>query len=214
MDETPAKQKLLPPIQATADMDTGCARLWFGDDSIAPTGFYQVVGGICWPLLIQDVFKGCAILAARHVPTGIVYVFDQHEFSSIEHIFGTDGNIEVQGLAPWFNRQWTTFYASRYYWFQHDEYERTFRSRIHRCNLIQPKPALIPTHWHDDQHARLIISDMLEQRRLKLKQGPVLQELAQQQADPKMGPFPAIHAIACLLTGISARRQPSLAKTD
>jgi hypothetical protein len=204
------KTALINPERATVDLDTGCARLWFPEHSIAPSGHYLVAGGICWPMLVDNVFKGCAIIAARSVETGIVYVFDQREFSCVEHVLARDGGIQIEGLAPWFVRNWANFYATRYYWFQADEYERLFRLRVHRCELIQPKPSLIPTHWKDDTHSMLIISDMLEQQKLKLKAGPILNEMAQQQADPKMGPFPALHSLACLLTGLSIRRAPAI----
>ena len=206
---------LTSPTSATVDLDTGCSRLWFGPDSLAPSGVYQMAGGICWPLLVRDVFQGVAILAGRHVATQVIYLFDQREFTTIEHVMSGDGNIQSHGLAEWFVSNWATYYAHRYYWFQHDEYNALFRLRVHRSPIIEPKPIFIPVHWGDDAHPSLVISDALEQKCLKIRGGsPVQHQLAQQQADEKQGPFPALHALACLLTGIGRRRLPDAVATD
>jgi len=208
---SPSKS-LKPPVQATVDIERGLglSRLWFDDASIAPGGDYRMVGGICWPLLVGDVFRGCAVLAGMDIKTEIIYLFEQREFSCIEHVI-VDGAIVSHGLAPWFVENWARYYAHRYYWFQCDEYNQTFRLRVSRCEIIQPKPALIETHWSDDTHAQLIISDALERRKLRIRSGsPVESELNQQQADPKMGPFPALHALACALTSLGRRRLPKI----
>jgi len=203
--------KLLQPDHAVADLETGCSRLWFPRDSLAPNGLYQMVGGICWPILVQDVFKGCALLIGRDIRTGCIYVFEQRMFSSIDHVIGSNGQIASAGLSPWFSECWTRYYAYRYYWFQIDDYNRTYRRRIVESQVIEPKPVLIETHWGDDAHATLIIADQLEQQKLKIKgDTPVTQDLAQQQADPKQGPFPAVHALACALSGLSKRRIPDI----
>ena len=198
------------PIDATFSLEHKTSQLVFPDNFIAPTSEYQMAGGICWPLLMENnVFQGAAVLAGRNVKTGIIYVFEQEPFASIEHIKDGDGNITSRGLAPWFTKNWATYYAFRYYWFQVDEYNRMFRLRIRKCAMINPKPSLVDVHWADDEHAQIIISDYLEQHKLKIQSGTMLHEqLEQQKADPDKGPFPAIHAAACMLTGISEKRFP------
>ena len=205
---------LEPPTQATIDRDRGTTRFWFNHEtSLAPTGHYQVAGGICWPKLVGDVFKGCAVIGARNTDTGIIYIFDQREFTSIGHVIGSDGNLKSIGLAPWFVQNWAKYYCYRYYWFQCDEYNKSFRLRVGRSDLIEPRPSLIQTHWGHDDHVELIIADALAQQKLKFKAGtPVHCDMQQHQADPKQGPFPARHALSCLLTGLGSKRIPDKAE--
>jgi len=204
------KKSLIPPIQATVDQERDVSRLWFDQEkSLLPNGSYQVAGGICWPELIGDVFNGCAVLGARNVDTKMIYILDQREFTSIDHVLDAEGRIANIGIAPWFVHNWATYYAYRYYWFQCDEYNKAFRMRIGRSPLIEPRPSLIPTHWGHDDHVQLIIADALAQKQLVIKEAtPLHEEMKQHWADPKQGPFPALHALSCLLTGLSKKRLP------
>ena len=198
------------PTKALFDLDIGVSRLWFPPESLAPDGHYVMAGGICWPILCKDVFIGAALLAGRFLD-GTIYVFEQREFSSVDPVYTNKHELISEGLAPWFTHNWATYYALRYYWFQHDAYAHTFRRQVRHNDMIEPKPRLIETHWSDDAHADLVISDVLEQRKLKFRRGsPVYDQLEQKQADPDSGPFPAIHALACLLTGLARKRTPEV----
>ncbi len=98
----------------------------------------------------------------------------------------------------------------KFYWFQTDEWNRTFRRRVRENPLIEPRPSMIPVHWRDSEHVGLMISDATAQGNLIFKgDGPLEQQLDQFHADPDRGPFPAVHALVCLLSGFAAKRIPS-----
>ncbi len=201
---------ILPPTRATFNLAADCSRLWFPPESIAPSGYYQVAGGICWPLLVNGLFTGAVLIAGRLVDDGRIFVFEQREFSSIDHLYGPDREITLEGLASDFPRWWATYFMRRFYWFQTDEWHKTFRRRVRESPLIEPHPSMVQLHWSDEAHVSLVISDATAQGRLLFKGGGVLEsQLDQFQADPDMGPFPAVHALGCLLTGLARKRFPS-----
>ncbi len=211
---------IIEPERATMDLDTGCSWLFFPKahrgkpvsvrypGSIAPDGYYQMAGGICWPMLVKGVFKGAVLIAGRSVETGKVYVFEQREFASVDHIYSLDGELIEEGLAASFPRWWATYFLRRFYWFQTDEWNATFRRRLRHSPLVEPRPSLVEVHWRDSEHVALMVSDATARRELMFKGGGILEsQLDQMQADPEIGPFPAVHALACLLTGLAGKRR-------
>jgi len=198
---------ILDPINQQVDFDAGTVRLFFSRESVAPDGHYRMFGGVCWPVLCGNVYRGAALLAGRHVDTGTVYVFRQREFVSVSHVIAPDGTLETVGVGPWFVENWSVYRARLYYQCQIDELAKVQRHRVHADDMIEPKPVFVDVHWSSDEHESRIISDFLERRQLRFKAGSPLQEqIAQHEADRTLGPYPMHHALVCMLTAVARKR--------
>lgn len=191
------------------DKPTGCqfiperqTSILFFEDKDA--GEYMVRGSVCFPILIdvpssntKDIV-GYALLGCQNVETGVVHIFEQQEFSTIDHII-TDQRITHKGLNVWFNMCWSKYFGRKFFYAQDYELCRKYRLDIHRSAMLNPKPEMIEIETHDSADMQHFIWSYIKNVRLVYESGSVLHNLLAQMKTNDKVTHPAIYALQVLL---------------
>lgn len=195
---------MIKPIGKHYDDHRRTSRLYFDDH---PTMECHMRGGICWPIQYEENGQldtnGYAIMAGMDVKTGVVYVFEQEQWVSIDNIINPeDGSMRYVGLSHWFNRVWQEYFGSSFFFHQNFELARRYRLQIYRSPMVYPNPKfklLPPTDAHDMVST---IWRYVKEGRLKYERGQILdsQLMAVKSGDKQV--LPAVHALGCLLAGL------------
>lgn len=181
-------------------------RFRFDSDSIAPTGRYQVRGGITWPMLLEDgTVQGAAVVAARHEPTSRIFLFEQTTFQTIDHVIYRNGRIKSEGLCEWFNRMSAEYLCRSYYWNHPDaKAKQVFTQQVRRSPIIEPKPSFPRLEWYDETVIHRLY-ELEQTHKLIYSSGPFALEWAERAIEPD-GVYPAVHAALCAVTGLDRRQ--------
>jgi hypothetical protein len=167
-------------------------------------------GAVCWPVLSEDENKqmgirGYAIVAGQDVHTGAVWVFEEREFVTIEHIKDDDGNrIVYHGVAPWFNTMWARYFCDDYFWHQDDILTKSYRLELSRSKWCKARPHLIRVDWDKGGDVLHQIWRYAEIGKLKLSDdGKLWQALPAVKRDENDREIkPGLHALKCLIAGL------------
>lgn len=206
---------IVAPTRCVADLKRRRVRLEFDPpgDSAAPWGWYEMRGGVCWPVIGEVGLEGCIVMTGRHVETGVVYVFEEREFVTIDHILDDDEKIRYEGLCTWFPKIWASYFARRFHQRQHQLTTERYEVQVRRCRPIVPKPVWFDTIWDEDETALAVVYEHDAAGRLKFRsRGPVHLEMQEFQAErvasrqerrrvPPTTEYPALHALTCTLVG-------------
>lgn len=211
----------MKPLRVHANADRKTSVLFF-EGAAAGSEFYMR-GGVCWPMLVErehgaaDV-QGFAIMAGLEVEAGVVRVFEETDFVSVEHILAPDKTIEHRGLAAWLNTNWSRYFADTYYWNQGGELTRKYRLEVSRSPWCKPKPHFVEIAWQDEAEARQLIWRYVKLNRLRVaRDGQLAREMEAAKMD-KAAATPALHALQCVLAGLERnpwrgdrkRREPEI----
>jgi len=197
------------PSKSYPNFDKGTSTLVFKGEEDNPREFYMI-GGICWPVQYElpdqppDVL-GYAILAGKDLETGIVYVFEQKDFVTIEHIFNEKQIVAYHGLAPWFNTIWARYYANRFYFNQSDEISRKYRLDVIRSEMITSRPQMIEVPMPDIKDALHTVWRYAKTKGVKIDADSLLGvhlPLAKVDKHKRNIASPPVHALACMLVGL------------
>ena len=169
---------------------------------------YYLRGGICWPTNYEEDnavnYGGYVILAGFDVETKEVCLLAEQPFIVVNHIVNDDGSIGEKGLPEFFNKNWSRYYASSYYWGgQHYETHKTHRLEIIRGDMFQPKPKFVHLPEFKEEDRNVLIWKYLKLQKLLgvLKDTDLYRHMERFRPDRKDF-YPSIHALSCLLSGI------------
>ena len=191
------------PTKAHFDLEKRISTLYFKDNEQAD---YMMRGGICCPTHVEIDGKadhyGFAVMAGYNTETGLVKIFEQQKFVVIDNVLRSDKSIEFSGLAPWFNHNWTKYFASDYFWNQDFELAKRYRLEVLRSEMIKPKPQFIEIDWSDVEEARHIIWKYVKLAKMRIEQDSFLFQELQHIKKGEKQTLPAELALMCCLSGI------------
>lgn len=191
------------PIRAQLHAQKGTSTLVWSE---AESAEFRMRGGVCWPAQVniggRREIQGYALLAGEDIKTKIVWVFEEMAFMVSSNVMRADGTIEYPGVAPWFTRQWSTYYGLKYFWHQPDELTRRFRLEVGRDPMANPKPVFIEVPWQDYGQAAMMVWESIQLERLRFaKSGQLATDLTAVVREDRE--FPAsVHALMCCLVGL------------
>lgn len=189
------------PIRANYLKDKELSYLEFPDKS---GGEYYLRGGICWPKYsgLNEGIQGFAILAGLDVSTGIIRIFEERRFSSVDHIQTADGKIEIEGLSSWFNKNWNKYYAAYYFFSQIGETHKKYLLDVVRSDMVQPKPLFVEIKPMEDANIDQIVFSKLQENKLEyFSEGPVHKCIQQWDLVPTKPPV--AEALGTCISGIT-----------
>lgn len=171
----------------------------------------RMAGGICWPVLVPArdgsggglEFEGAVILAGEDIETGLVTIYEQRTFVTVENVLGPDRRIEFHGLAPWFTQVWARYYVRDFYWFQDFELTKRYRLEVFRSQMVmEPKPSFIEVPWSDPREALGLAWKYVKTNRLRFENNSILHQALKTVAPEDRVMNPIIHSLCCLMAGI------------
>jgi hypothetical protein len=208
----------LKPVKAFYNEDRFTSSLFFGPDNEHLDGEYHMRGGICWPKGYdcdgKNDVMGYALLGGHNVKTKVVHIFEHRPFVIINSILDEEKKkVKYEGLAQWFNDNWSRYFARKYYWNQEDHIKGSHSSEIRRSKMIDPKPILIEADWSniaEMYHALWLYSKRgtLKVYSDKTKHDSIVLSLMLSIRDMKKADkeaLPGVHALLCLLAGLDKR---------
>jgi len=164
-------------------------------------------GGICFPVKYQSLKgidnHGYAIIAGQDVKTGIVHVFEQMNWVTIDDILVKDTNvIKHHGLSHWFNMGWNKYFIRAFYFNQPDELSRRFRLQILRSAMIDPKPRFIEIHISNKNDLLSSIWHRIKTGMLEIEKDSEIGYILKETMAGDKELYPQIHALGCCLLGL------------
>lgn len=194
---------MIKPIHRHYDHHRRTSMLFFDDHESMEV---YMRGGVCWPIRYeykgQIAVNGYVLMAGQDVVTGIVYVFEQMEWVTIDNIL-VDGNVlRYPGLSHWFNHAWNQYFAQAYFWQQDDELARRHRLQVLRSKMVDPKPRFIEVPYSDTSDVISCIWARLAAKTLKRERDTVLNEQLEAVKAGDKQVLPAVHALGCCLLGL------------
>ncbi len=167
-------------------------------------------GGICFPIRYESLTgidnHGYAIIAGQDLKTGIVHVFEQMNWITIDDILAKDESNKVKypGLSHWLNMAWSRYFMQAFYFSQPDELSRRFRLQVLRSPMINPKPRFIEIHINKEDELLSVIRHRIKTGLLEIEKDSeiaiLLKEAREERREVKL--FPQIHALGCCLLGL------------
>lgn len=214
VSDEPIKIKLIEPIAVKWNEDK-TSSLVFSEESLAPSGKYLMRGGITFPRVTSKGLTGFAIMAGRHIESGIIYIFNEVEFCTIDHVFSDDNSqVEFYGVGPWLISVWNKYFADTFFYKQDYDVARKFRTQIYRSKQIEPKPRFLESKKHDSDQSMHSIYELDMLSKLKYKKSSKVNEdiiaynavfnnKESTKADKESKDYVALHALKCVVDGFS-----------
>ena len=166
-------------------------------------------GGICFPVKYQSLKgidnHGYAVIAGQDLKTGIVHVFEQINWVTIEDIVAKDiitRPVKYYGLSHWLNMAWNRYFTQTFYFSQPDELSRRFRLQVIRSAMINPKPRFMEIHINDRDELLSVIWHRIKTGLLEIEKDSELAKVLKEATDENKELFPQIHALGCCLLGM------------
>ncbi len=188
------------PGMAKLNKDRGTTFLTFTDQEF--NGEYAFKGAICWPvtteLFGETAVYGFVLMAGQNLRTKIVYIFEDRVFSTVGSAIAP-GNVFLPGIESFFNRCWTRYYATNFYFGgQPAQTAQKYRLQVSRNEMVQPKPSFIEIEGFEPEQA---LTTALQNNRagtLRARPGGDLQKQIGfvQMRDKAM--VPGLHALECV----------------
>lgn len=188
------------PTRRTYDKHRKTSWLFF--DDAEPMEVY-VKGGICFPEKYKTSegikTNGYAVLGCQDIKTQKVYIFEQMSWVTIDDILEDESNqIKWEGLSHWFNKCWTEYFGSNFYFCQEDELTKRYRIQISRSPMINPKPVMIETIAEKRENIIGNIWHWVMTERVRMQESELHAHLIMTKEDDTQF-FPAVHALGCCL---------------
>lgn len=201
----------MKPKAVTWNQEKGYSRLIFGEDDVvssgAPSGEYLMRGGLAFPMLLDDkiTIRGYAIMCGLNVKTGVIYVFEEFEYFSIDNII-EDNKLLFEGLAGQIPIWWKYYFADSFFVNQDFDTKRKYSRQLIRSYLANPSPRFLQVHWkNEDQPIQSIYEKDAIGKLIYRKNGVLFLEMEMFRADSERV-LPALHALKCAITGIEKYR--------
>lgn len=164
-------------------------------------------GGICFPFKYQSLKgianHGYAVIAGQDLKTGIVHVFEQINWVTIDDILSKDikNSIKHPGLSHWLNMAWNKYFIQAFYFNQPDELSRRFRLQILRSLMISPKPRFVEVFINNKDDLLSAIWHRIKTGRLEIEKDSEIANILKETMVEDKELFPQIHALGCCLLG-------------
>ena len=201
---------LQDPQRVLMTADNRVVKLFFPDNSVAPNGEYRLRGGISWPVPVGVQVEGFVILIGEHIKSGIIYIFRQHAFNSIDPIIagmaagaGDAERIPWPYLAEWINEVWAHYFCRHFFWNQDVDLGEHFIRQVSHSALLGRRPIFQRVSWDkSEQQAMMQVIALGSARRLIGREVEgVNKALQMYQVDTKSF-FPALQALSCAIVGL------------
>lgn len=189
--------KIERPKHVRMNIEHKTSELYFPDGS---NGEFYMRGGISFPVFDDEDQKGYALMIGYHVQERKCYVFEETEWTNIEHIFD-DHELKFPGISPWFGEVWQSYFADSFFYNDRDETERKYLFQILRSPMIKPKPYMIPIKWNDDKVALNTIWEWGNTGRFQMKPGKLADDMAGYSKDEDEIPR-SMWSLMCAMNGI------------
>lgn len=198
------------PTHRHFDIHRKTTWLYFDDEE--PRESYMR-GGICFPMKYKSPQgienKGYAVIGGQNVKTGIVHIYEQMSWVTVDDILATDGDPEMPvnavkypGFSHWLNKVWNEYFSQTFYFNQSEELSRRFRLQILRSFMINPKPRIVEVPISDKLDFLSSIWLWVKTERIKIGLGTeLLKNLDTLQKDDKTM-YPSVYALGCCLLGL------------
>lgn len=193
------------PINAIPQRRRKTSVLIFPDGSQAE---YYLRGGICWPMPFKEgninVIRGFVLICGVHTKTGVVSVFEQTPFASVDHLINSKGIIVDGGIGACklFNLAWQTYYCRKYYFHQQTHTHNMFRKQVRASRMIDPKPSFKFIDWKDDEDIAITMWAKTHRKQLLIDgDSPLADQLKSYQANPAVVST-GRWALLCALAGM------------
>ena len=201
-------QRLISPDERILDGKTGAVRLYFPDESVAPSGRYTMRGGICWPTEVKDEDRqvyGYAVLCGRNEESGRIYVFEERRYNLLEPFRDeTTQTACFPALAPWMLNNWAKYLAYIYFVNQPVLTVHYWRSQILKSKTLTPKPVILEAEWSDSSAARVLLADLAERNMLVMASGRgVYESMGLMEGCEGLPERPALLALTCACAGLA-----------
>ena len=206
MESSPIRR----PVKVVSDADRRTSRLWFDskDSQDTISGEYYLMGGISWPFAVVQglrmTINGYAVLCGMQVNTGMITVFENTSFRSVDPIIDATGRITENGLTQWLNRNWMLYQARIYWWYEQGTIHERYARALYKSRMVEPKPRMIECRWSDDGSPEHLLWIHAAEGSLRMVSG-LDEEIKAGDNDPKQ-PCPAKHALLCALVGYEQKR--------
>ena len=192
------------PTKAHYNTIRRTSTLFFADGESAE---FYMRGGVCWPVITDRSdtrdFEGYILMCGQNVQTGVIQVFEQKNFVTIESIL-KDGAIAYQGIGPWLNSIWSRYFARDYYWHQEFQLHKRNLLQIIRSPMVDPKPQFIEVPWIDDQEAQMVVWHYVKTGKVQVeKESRLFEDLNIVKTTDKKS-IPSVYALQCALIGLEA----------
>jgi len=197
---------IVKPIRVAFRPERKTAVLQFPSDGPEPMEC-DIRGGIAMPMHMegQQQLVGFAVLAGLELRTKKITIYEQRQFSTIEHVLAPNGTIEYEGISSFFNQCWTNYFGIKFYTFQKPQLTKKYRTQVYRSEMIKPKPQFLKVHWGDSPiDAHQTLQELSLNRKLLVdKDSPLSTVFAKYESSPaamKKFTEPEMQAfLACLV---------------
>lgn len=198
--------KAIIPLYSTRDEDSSTSMLYMKDneDSIAPSGRYDIRGGICWPCATNDRgISGFAVIIGYNIDNGYYYWLDEILWKTINPVI-TNGRIEVMGINTWFNTVWLRYKLRLWYYRESRELAWRMRRQIKENAGIMPKPKFYDIDDRDNKYLISVLRELKINDRIVIpKESDIISSEITWSATDETDDMPiSLHAFTSVLIGM------------
>jgi hypothetical protein len=191
------------PTKARWDSDQHLTRLFF--EGRKDEDRYYVVGAIEWAI---GLTPGYALLSAQHVKTGVLWIFEEFPFWTVQ----TSGM--EKPLWEFFRIAWKK-YLCRYFYYSNPKDHARFLQQVNQEPLIRSHPVFVEAEYVSSAHERLdnLILEYQRLQKIKISKeagnkeiiGNLFDQLSEKHQSVVIDEenIPAVKALRCLLAGIT-----------
>jgi len=174
-------------------------------------GEYYIRGSLCWPGAGPqrnniESMKGVAYVFGKRVDIPNderVFVLNECEFLSIDHIVDENNGITYKGASSWFNNAFSYYYCNTFYYncppYTHNQYYL----QVKRSPLLKPIPSFLKLDWEDASVSESLVWRMKEQDLLIRNEGSIAERSIDLYLLHDRAITPGMWALMCGLWGMS-----------
>jgi len=202
------------PTKAKWDREQHLTRLFF--EGRQEEDRYYVTGAIEWAI---GLIPGYAVLSAQHVKTGVLWIFEEFPFWTVQTV-GME-----KPLWEFFRTAWKK-YLCRYFYYSNPKDHSRFLRQVYQEPLIRSHPVFVEAEYASKAHDRLdnLILEYQRQGKIKIDKEAgdreIIGNLYDQLSEKHKGlvldedTIPGIKALRCLLAGITKHPYQKPMMTD
>jgi hypothetical protein len=112
---------------------------------------------------------GYALLCIQDVESKTIWVMDEREFLTIDHLFNPNRTIRVEGLMPWLDSMRLRYGLRTVLWHQDETIHDRWMAAIEESKLREaPRPEFLQVPWGEDAQGEMTVREWLGRRQLLL----------------------------------------------
>jgi hypothetical protein len=191
------------PIACNPERNLGFTVLYFRDRD-GPAGLpYYMMGSVCWPEpRPTGITEGYSLMAGQDVQTGLIVVFEEFSFATVNHWLNDTGGLVRLGLEQFLVDNWHTYRCGSYVIAQDEVTHKRHARQVWESKTISPVPDFIRVPMSEPVmtgilHSALDVGKFVGDTRSRLRQET---EIYLNQPDLDTEP-PSVRALKYLLAG-------------